>query len=232
MHMTVPIEEEFADGITQVRPEIAPAAGRRLQWLVKVAIDRIMALALLVMLWPALLVLMVLIMSADFGWPFYAHQRVGRGGKRFHCLKIRSMRRNSAEMLADLLASDEAIAQEWEAHRKLRNDPRIIPFGRFIRATSLDELPQLLNIIKGDMSFVGPRPVTFAELARYGAASAHYLAVSPGLTGPWQVSGRSNISYAERVALDVEYVETWSLPRDLRILLRTPRAVFAMAGAC
>ena len=193
MQTTVDREcEQMGDIVILSGP--SPWSSRRAQWRMKLAADRILAGALLLLLLPALLCLIALVTSVSFGWPFFAHERIGRGGRRFRCLKLRSMRPDAAAMLEDLLARDEAAAREWETHRKLRNDPRIIPFGRFIRATSLDELPQLFNILRGDMSFVGPRPVTDAEIARYGAAAQHYLAVPPGLTGLWQVSGRSAIS--------------------------------------
>lgn len=233
MSLVASVDEELEEAAEHgVWPEVSPWALRRLEWCVKLTMDKLLALALLAFLLPALIVLMLLVVSVSFGSPFFAHERVGRGGRRFRCLKLRSMHVDSAEMLRTILETDEAARLEWEADHKLRNDPRIIPFGRFIRSTSLDELPQLINILRGDMSFVGPRPVTRAELIRYGAGAGHYLAVPPGLTGLWQVSGRNGISYAERVLLDIGYVEGWSLRGDLRILLRTPRAVFAMAGAC
>ena len=233
MSLVASIGESFEAGLEQGVPIAAsPGAMRPLQWQIKIMADRALALLLLALLLPALLCLVLLVLVVSFGWPFFSHERVGRDGRRFNCLKLRSMRRDAAAMLHDLLERDADAAREWETHRKLRNDPRIIPFGRFMRATSLDELPQFLNILRGDMSFVGPRPVTSPELLRYGAGAAYYLAVPPGLTGLWQVSGRSDIGFAERVVLDMAYVETWSLYGDLKILLRTPRAVFAMAGAC
>ena len=131
-----------------------------------------------------------------------------------------------------LLAADPAARAEWEATRKLKNDPRITWVGRFLRASSLDELPQLLNVLKGEMSLVGPRPVQANELAAfYGAAAQHYMSVRPGITGAWQVSGRNDTSYAQRVALDVAYASNPSLLTDLGILLRTPAAVLARRGA-
>lgn len=169
---------------------------------------------------------------ADGGPVFFAHPRVGRGGRIFGCLKFRSMVVDSQARLEALLAADPAARAEWEATRKLKNDPRITRIGRFLRATSLDELPQLINVLKGEMSIVGPRPVQQAELDRYyGAAAAHYLSVRPGITGLWQVSGRSETSYAQRVALDVAYVSQPSLLADMRILLKTPMAVISRRGA-
>ena len=197
----------------------------------KRALDIAGAGALLVMSLPVFVILALLV-RADGGPAFYAHQRVGRGGRRFGCLKFRSMVTDGDARLEALLASDPAARAEWEATRKLRNDPRITWVGRFLRASSLDELPQLLNVLRGEMSLVGPRPVIAAELtAHYGAAAEHYLSVRPGITGLWQVSGRSSTSYDTRVALDVRYATNPSLLADLRILLRTPAAVLLRRGA-
>lgn len=185
----------------------------------------------LVMLSPFFLVVALLV-RADGGPAFYAHQRVGRGGKLFGCLKFRSMVVDSQARLEALLASNPAARAEWEATRKLKNDPRITRIGRFLRSTSLDELPQLINVLRGEMSLVGPRPVQEAEIDRYyGASAAHYMAVRPGITGLWQVSGRSETSYESRVALDVSYVSRPSMLADLSILLRTPFAVLSRRGA-
>ncbi|MFN7308088.1 MAG: sugar transferase, partial [Acetobacteraceae bacterium] len=176
--------------------------------------------------------IVALMVRADGGPAFFAHQRVGRGGKLFGCLKFRSMVIDSQARLEALLASDPAARAEWEATRKLKNDPRITRIGRFLRSTSLDELPQLINVLRGEMSLVGPRPVQVAEIDRYyGASAAHYMAVRPGITGLWQVSGRSETSYESRVALDVSYVSRPSMLTDLSILLRTPVAVLSRRGA-
>ena len=185
----------------------------------------------LVLLAPFFLIV-ALMVRADGGPAFFAHQRVGRGGKLFGCLKFRSMVIDSQARLETLLANDPAARAEWEATRKLKNDPRITRIGRFLRSTSLDELPQLINVLLGEMSLVGPRPVQEAEIDRYyGASAAHYMAVRPGITGLWQVSGRSETSYESRVALDVSYVSRPSLLADLSILLRTPVAVLSRRGA-
>jgi lipopolysaccharide/colanic/teichoic acid biosynthesis glycosyltransferase len=210
-----------------------PARDRtaRLLPFAKRAMDIAIAGIGLLLLAPVFLVLALLV-RADGGPAFYVHPRVGRGGRIFGCIKFRSMVVDSEARLEALLASDPAARAEWEQTRKLRNDPRITRIGRFLRATSLDELPQLINVLRGEMSLVGPRPVTPAELDRYyGAAAAHYLSVRPGITGPWQVSGRSETSYDQRVALDVAYVTQPSLLTDLRILLRTPLAVLSRRGA-
>jgi lipopolysaccharide/colanic/teichoic acid biosynthesis glycosyltransferase len=197
----------------------------------KRALDVLGAGALLLLTLPAFLVIAALV-RMDGGRVFYAHERVGRLGRLFGCLKFRSMVEDADRRLADLLDSDPAARAEWESTRKLKNDPRVTAIGRFLRATSLDELPQLINVLRGEMSLVGPRPVQAAELAAfYGAAAQHYMMVRPGITGPWQISGRNDTSYAQRVALDVGYVAHGSLITDVKILLRTPVAVLARRGA-
>ncbi len=162
----------------------------------------------------------------------YKHTRVGRHGKEFSCLKFRSMVVDSDRVLSALLAKDPAAREEWEEFHKLRNDPRITRFGQFIRKTSLDELPQFWNVLLGDMSLVGPRPVVRKELEeRYGLHAPIYTSVRPGITGLWQISGRSNLSYAERVALDSHYVHNWSIGTDLIILFRTVSVVLRGTGS-
>ena len=212
-----------AIGLERDRKSFFPIAKR--------ALDIIGAGLGLVLLSPFFLVVALLV-RADGGPAFFAHQRVGRGGKLFGCLKFRSMVVESQARLEALLASNPAARAEWEATRKLKNDPRITRIGRFLRSTSLDELPQLINVLRGEMSLVGPRPVQEAEIDRYyGASAAHYMAVRPGITGLWQVSGRSETSYESRVALDVSYVSRPSMLADLSILLRTPVAVLSRRGA-
>jgi len=210
-------------GLERDRKALFPIAKR--------ALDIVGASIGLVLLSPFFLIV-ALMVRADGGPAFFAHQRVGRGGKLFGCLKFRSMVIDSQARLETLLASDPTARAEWEATRKLKNDPRITPIGRFLRSTSLDELPQLINVLRGEMSLVGPRPVQEAEIDRYyGASAAHYMAVRPGITGLWQVSGRSETSYESRVALDVSYVSRPSLLADISILLRTPVAVLSRRGA-
>jgi exopolysaccharide production protein ExoY len=212
-----------AIGLERDRKALFPIAKR--------ALDIIGAGVGLVLLAPIFLIV-ALMVRADGGPAFFAHQRVGRGGNLFGCLKFRSMVIDSQARLEALLANDPAARAEWEATRKLKNDPRITRIGRFLRSTSLDELPQLINVLLGEMSLVGPRPVQEAEIDRYyGASAAHYMAVRPGITGLWQVSGRSETSYESRVALDVAYVSRPSLLADLSILLRTPVAVLSRRGA-
>ena len=186
----------------------------------------------MLLLAPIFLLLAALV-RRDGGAAFYAHTRVGQGGRGFGCLKFRSMVTDSQARLDALLAADPAARAEWEATRKLKNDPRITAIGHVLRKTSLDELPQLVNVLRGEMSLVGPRPVVAAELDEYyGPAAAQYMSVRPGITGLWQVSGRSNTSYAQRVAMDVAYASQPSLWTDIKILARTPMAVLARRGAC
>ncbi|MFQ3622867.1 MAG: sugar transferase, partial [Acetobacteraceae bacterium] len=215
-----PLPLEAGDALHRPAPVVRRTDG--LGALLKRLIDVLGAAALLVALAPFMAVIALLV-ARDGGPVFYSHQRVGRGGTLFGCLKFRSMVVDAEARLAALLERDPMARAEWEATRKLRDDPRITPVGRFLRATSLDELPQLFNVLAGQMSLVGPRPVQQGELAQfYGVAAAHYRAVRPGLTGPWQISGRNDTSYAQRVALDVAYVERATVLTDLAILLRTP----------
>ncbi|WP_137124065.1 sugar transferase [Roseomonas sp. HF4] len=228
---SVPVGPLSSQGASSVAVPSAGAGDRAALPRVKRAMDVALAGAALLLALPIFL-LIALAVRVDGGSAFYAHPRVGRGGRLFGCLKFRSMVVDSQARLDALLAADPAARAEWEATRKLRRDPRVTRIGRFLRATSLDELPQLLNVLKGEMSIVGPRPVTQSELDRhYGAAAAHYLSVRPGITGLWQVSGRSETSYDQRVALDVAYVSQPSVLADLRILVRTPVAVLSRRGA-
>jgi exopolysaccharide production protein ExoY len=196
-------------------------------------VDVLGAIALLLFLSPVLIVI-VLCLAACGGPIFFVHERVGHGGTSFNCLKFRTMHINAEQVLNDLLMRDPVARLEWESTRKLRDDPRITRIGHLLRALSLDELPQLINIIRGDMSLVGPRPVVAAELESFykplGGVGA-YLSVRPGLTGQWQICGRSDRSYEERVGLDVAYVSDMSLTTDAFIILKTLRVVLSRKGA-
>jgi len=196
----------------------------------KRACEILLALAMLVALLPLFLIF-ALIIRLDGGPTFYGQVRVGRGGRPFRCLKFRSMVHNADKVLADLLARDSEAASEWARDFKLKNDPRITKLGRFLRSSSLDELPQLLNVLRGEMSFVGPRPIVEAEIERYREDIDLYYLVRPGITGLWQISGRNDVTYDERVAFDVKYVLNWSLKFDLMILLKTLPAVLKKSGA-
>lgn len=169
--------------------------------------------------------------TRDGGPAIYGHMRVGRHGKEFPCYKFRSMIINSQEVLDDLLKSNADARLEWEKDFKLKNDPRITPIGNFIRKTSLDELPQLFNVLRGEMSLVGPRPIIYEELVRYDDDADYYLMAKPGMTGLWQVSGRNDVDYKTRVYFDSWYVKNWSLWNDIAILFKTVKVVFNRNGA-
>lgn len=188
------------------------------------------AIALLFLI-PLLLGLAVAVMITQ-GWPvLYRHQRLGLGGRHFPCLKFRSMVRNADAVLAKYLAENPEAAKEWAERVKLSNDPRITGFGRFLRRSSFDELPQLFNILMGDMSLVGPRPIMPEELVNYGENAGVLLSVRPGLTGLWQISGRSKLTITTQVALDIRYIQNWSFMEDMRIILKTIPVVLLQRGA-
>ena len=178
-----------------------------------------------------LFAVLALLIRRDGGPAWYVHERIGKGGAAFGCLKFRSMAVGSEAALEEVLACDPAARREWALTHKLQDDPRVTGIGRFLRRTSLDELPQLFNVIRGEMSLVGPRPITRPELARYGEHQPFYLNMMPGITGLWQSSGRSSTSYEERVALDVWYSKNWSLWNDVVILVRTLPILFRREGA-
>ncbi|CAI1749065.1 Putative colanic biosynthesis UDP-glucose lipid carrier transferase [Serratia liquefaciens] len=169
--------------------------------------------------------------SRDGGKSIYGHERIGHNGVKFKCLKFRSMVTNSQEVLKNLLENDPEARIEWEKDFKLKNDPRITKIGAFIRKTSLDELPQLWNVFRGEMSLVGPRPVVEAELERYAGDVDYYLMAKPGMTGLWQVSGRNDIDYGTRVYFDAWYVKNWALWNDIAILFKTVAVVLKRDGA-
>ncbi|UUL81619.1 sugar transferase [Sphingomonas qomolangmaensis] len=180
---------------------------------------------------PLMLIVAMLIYARDPGPILFRHRRIGKGGRSFHCLKFRSMVVDSDQQLADLLTSDADARFEWAVNHKLKNDPRITSLGRFLRKSSLDELPQLFNVLRGDMSLVGPRPIVEAEVRFYGRYFAEYRSTRPGITGLWQVSGRSDVNYRRRVAMDVVYARRRSLGMNAYIVGRTIPAVLAARGS-
>jgi exopolysaccharide production protein ExoY len=186
---------------------------------------------LLVLLLPVMVVLFVLVAVSSRGLPIFAHRRVGKGGRPFNCYKFRSMCHDAEARLEKLLKQDPALLREWTQHHKLTNDPRITRLGHFLRQSSLDELPQLFNVLVGDMSLVGPRPIVQAEIDHYGRHIHHYLDIKPGLTGLWQVTCRSESTYLRRVAIDRVYAQNKCLLLDLRILFATVPAVVSRKGA-
>ena len=184
-------------------------------------IDIALALSGIILLAPLLVICYLLTITTSPGPVLFRHRRVGFNGKHFDCLKFRTMLVDAPERLHHLLESDPIAAREWAETRKLRRDPRITAIGAILRKSSLDELPQLFNVLKGDMSIVGPRPVTDEELERYTASVGAYLACRPGITGLWQVSGRSTTTYDKRVACDAFYAQNWSIALDVKILIVT-----------
>jgi exopolysaccharide production protein ExoY len=183
--------------------------------------DIFLALSGIVLLAPLLLICFFAIVFTSPGPALFRHRRVGFSGKHFDCLKFRTMVADAPERLRRLLESDPVAAAEWATQRKLRYDPRVTAVGAILRKSSLDELPQLFNVLRGDMSIVGPRPVTDEELVRYSTSIDAYLACRPGITGLWQVSGRSSTTYSKRVACDAFYAHHWSMTLDAKILIVT-----------
>lgn len=195
----------------------------------KRALDFTMAIIALPVVAP-LMVCIAICICATGGSPIYAHRRVGMDRRAFYCYKFQTMRKDSPRLLRLMLRTDRRAAREWSHSQKLRFDPRVTRLGRFLRATSLDELPQLFNVLRGDMSLVGPRPVTESELKHYAHRLPIYLSLRPGLTGPWQVFGRGNTSYEERVDMDCRYEKDCRFLYDLAIMFRTVGVVFRKTG--
>lgn len=191
----------------------------------KRVIDIVLALSGIVLLAPLLIICFVMTVLTSPGPALFRHKRVGFKGKHFDCLKFRTMVTDAPERLRKLLEADPMAAAEWAANRKLRYDPRVTAIGAMLRKSSLDELPQLFNVLKGDMSIVGPRPVTEEELAKYSSAIKAYYSCRPGITGLWQVSGRSTTTFSKRVACDSFYAQHWSIVLDAKIIVATIPAV-------
>jgi Undecaprenyl-phosphate galactose phosphotransferase WbaP len=211
-----------------VKAGLASPLSQATKRLFDVAVSCVLLIALL----PIMLIVAAMV-SMDGGPIFYFHERVGRGGKLFKCLKFRTMVPDADAALGELLANSSEASHEWRRTRKLRQDPRTTTSGRLLRATSIDELPQFINVLVGDMSLVGPRPVVQQELRdHYKKDNSYYLLVRPGITGLWQISGRTEIGYEQRVHLDAWYVRNWSLWGDIIILVRTLPAVIMGRGAC
>ena len=197
----------------------------------KIAFDLTLASLMLLALSPAMLVIAVLV-RRDGGPALFGHTRIGAGGRPFRCLKFRSMVTNADEVLRDLLEQNPQAAEEWRETQKLRLDPRVTRIGAWLRKTSLDELPQLINVLRLEMSLVGPRPIVSAEVERYSSDISYYFETRPGVTGLWQVSGRNDTSYAHRIHLDSWYVKNWTMWHDIAILAKTLPAVLQRRGAC
>jgi len=194
-------------------------------------LDVIFALSGLIFVAPLMIVVAIAIKIQDGGPIFFGHSRIGYGGKSFRCWKFRSMVVDAEARLSALLARDPEARREWEADQKLRRDPRVTLLGRVLRVSSIDEIPQLFNVLRGEMSLVGPRPIVTAEVARYGRRFAQYCSVRPGITGLWQISGRNDVSYRRRVAMDSVFAASLSLSLYLKILFATVPAVMKREGS-
>jgi len=226
----LPIETVAPDRpVTAVRA--APRTASELHFALWRVFDILGAAAILVAVLPFLVILAVVLYLTDPGPLFFVHRRIGFGGRSFGCLKFRSMKVNGDEILREYLAVSHVARREWAETQKLRDDPRVTRIGLLVRKLSLDEFPQLINVLRGDMSLVGPRPIVEAEVHRYGRFFEHYCLVKPGLTGLWQISGRSETTYSERVELDVEYVSRKSLAFDAWLVIKTVPAVLLARGS-
>ncbi|MEN6602423.1 MAG: sugar transferase [Bryobacteraceae bacterium] len=231
--MKAPETIPFAFAEPELFPELMAATGlllpnpQRLKRMFDIIFTICLALAAL----PLGILIALAIVLDSRGGVLFAHTRVGKGGKTFRLWKFRSMIAGSDEILTRYLDRNSSLVREWELTHKLKNDPRVTRVGRLLRKTSLDELPQIWNVLRGDMSMVGPRPIVSEESAKYGSAFALYTRVRPGLTGLWQVSGRNDTNYARRVALDSYYIRNASLWLDTKILLKTVPVVLGMRGA-
>ncbi|WP_247886887.1 sugar transferase [Azospirillum sp. SYSU D00513] len=204
--------------------------GKVLYKITKRILDLSIALIAAILFLP-LYIVIACIVALDGGPVLFRHTRIGQNGVPFKCLKFRTMVVNADDVLQELLKRDADARAEWQRDFKLKKDVRVTKVGRFLRQSSLDELPQILNVIRGEMSFVGPRPIVSAEIERYGKYIGHYYACRPGITGLWQVSGRSDTSYDERVLLDARYANTASTYRDLMIMVKTVFVVFQRRGS-
>lgn len=192
--------------------------------------DVVGAVAFIIIFAPLMLIIVIAIW-ADGGPALFRHRRIGARGRPFYCLKFRTMRVNAQDMLRKHLEANPAARAEWNTYFKLKNDPRVTRLGHFLRRSSLDELPQLFNVLFGEMSLVGPRPIVSEEISRYGGEFGFYAYCRPGLTGVWQLSGRSDVDYARRVSFDRQYASTWNLWRDIGIILVTPKVFLIKSGA-
>lgn len=211
----------------RVRLRLLEAGSQRMKRMLDLSVASLLALAAL----PIMAVIAAAIVLETRGPVFFCHTRIGKGGRRFRLWKFRTMVVNADALLKKHLGEDPGRVFEWHQKRKLKNDPRVTRVGRLLRRSSLDELPQLWNVLRGDMSMVGPRPIIEEEAPKYGSVFPLYLQVLPGLTGLWQVSGRNDTSYRKRTELDSSYIHNWTLGTDLLVLLKTVRAVIFGVGA-
>ncbi len=215
-----------AESISVTNPNIR----RNLYLGIKRTFDCIASLFTFIVLLPVFLIIAVAIKIESKGKVFYKHKRIGKNGKYIYVLKFRTMYTDAQERLAELL-KDPEVAKEWSENFKLHNDPRVTKVGNFLRKTSLDELPQLINIMNGDMSIVGPRPIIDGEIDKYGKMKSKFLSVTPGLTGWWACNGRSQTNYANRIRLEMYYVNHQSIGLDIKIIFKTIISVIKRDGA-
>ncbi|MEZ2126343.1 MULTISPECIES: sugar transferase [unclassified Sinorhizobium] len=213
------------------RAVVSEESSRFLSDCLKFGLDTIVATIALIAVLPMIVMVIVLLLLVQGRPIFIAHRRIGKNGVLFSCYKFRTMVPNADEVLTRYLSANGQERTEWAATRKLKNDPRVTPMGAVLRRSSIDEVPQLLNVILGQMSLVGPRPIAAAEVELYGNHFADYIKVRPGLTGPWQVSGRSDTSYSKRVELDARYVAERSFGGDIVIMAKTIPAVLRARGS-
>lgn len=218
------IQDESLSGLSCITKDAIGGQEKRV-------FDVIIASLVLLLALPLFIIVAVMVKVTDPGPVIYKHVRVGLWGRRFTCFKFRTMVVDSENVLKALLDDDPDARAEWKRSQKLIKDPRITPFGQFLRESSLDELPQLINVLRGEMSLIGPRPIVPSEMSHYGDRLALYLLARPGLTGAWQVSGRSDCGYDTRVELDANYVSNWRFSTDLSILVRTVHAVIKRRGS-
>ncbi len=198
----------------------------------KRAFDILFSFCILALGAPIFLILALAVKLTSKGKPFYSHPRVGRGGVPFRCYKFRTMYPDADTRLKDILNQNQKLRDEWEHSQKLKNDPRVTPLGNFLRKTSLDELPQFWNVLRGDLSIVGPRPVVESELTKhFGVKAGKILSIRPGITGLWQVSGRNDTSYSKRVSMDEKYVDNHSITLDLKLIAKTLPSMIKSKGA-
>ena len=210
------------EGLVEGLDSVSPPIDGRSKLFAKRVFDIVVGVGMLIAFLPLMVIISALIYIYGGPGVIYAHRRIGRDGQAFNCLKFRTMYRDADVRLSSILDENPELQAEWQMYHKLRNDPRIIPVvGHKLRKLSLDELPQIFNVIRGEMSIVGPRPVTEDELVYYGPAAQLYTKLRPGLTGPWQVGDRNNATFDSRVRQDVDYVRNWNLRRDLAITVKT-----------
>lgn len=227
------MQETFSNTSPDINFSLEEALNKQIKQVpFKRALDFFLSFTGLIILSPLFLIAALLTKFSSKGTVIYSQQRIGLRGAAFNCYKFRTMRHDADEELKALFTNSPELLQEWMKHRKLKNDPRVTKFGRFLRCTSMDELPQLWNVMKGDLSLVGPRPVVQAELnLYYKNKAAKILSVRPGITGLWQISGRNRLNYEERILLDEQYIDAQSLRLDLQILFKTLPVIIYGDGA-